>query len=540
MYRSLLHTIDLLYPGSVTRRGGQPVRYLSPPQQRAAAFIAGDHLRVLRLSHAAAHTLNDIPYFFHNLRELSFIDAGAVTKYVAAHAFAAAKNLRKLSIVFPRATLTVLQGVSDLRKLELLYMRDKDVCHVTSFLRDHGQQLIFLRIVLGVPPASELNCMPGMPRVKEGKSNSLATLKAIADCVTRDSVLPALEELVVEGCPGIERLHCTGADIEGFTDSVRIESLYDELSGFLEGMREDSIYTMNTRLRKVTLGAMQTMIMHCVTLFAKLFESCVEVEVQFPGAIVVFPGTETLEMPYFKSLQLSLLSTFEKPYRERLLRRLEVLDLGTYLLIHRVWQEAEVGVKVFRIMQAAGNRLVHVRCTNMFANIGWLSATCHWIASVLDTAPSVHYLEMSSWILHYAHTRHTSYLTLMAAMKNIRTFRLLTRVQQLPTWRLQNHESCFSRGLPSLLEELANNCPQLECIFLEAQDDRDSWTEDGFKADGNLAERLQAAFVALREFKARCPQVDVSSVTGQLNMWYETSCISASKKPGRLRSVCFG
>lgn len=495
---------------------------------------------MLHLSHAAAHTLNDIPYFFHNLRELSFVDAGAVTKYVAAHAFAAAKNLRKLSIVFPRATLTVLQGVSDLRGLELLYVRDKDVCHVTNFLTDHGRQLTTLRIVRGTPPASELNCMLGIPPAKEGKFNSLASFKAIAECVTRDDVLPALEELVLEECPGIERLHFTGADIEGLADTVKTESLYDELSGFLKGMREHIIYNMNARLRKVTLGAMQAVVMHCVTLFSKLFASCVEVEVQFPGAIVVFPATETFEMPYYKSLQVSLLSTFEKSNHEKMLRRLEVLDLGTCLLIHRAWQEAEVGLKVSRMMQAAGNCLVHVRCTNMFASIGWLSATCLWIASVLNTAPSVHYLEISSWILHYAHTQHTSYLTLMSAMKNIRTLRLLTRVQQLPTWMLQNHKSCFSRGLPSLLDELARNCPKLECVFLEAQDDRESWAHNDSKTDENLAERLQIALIALQEFRAKCPQVDVSSVTGQLNMWYEASCTGRSKKSRRLKHVCFG
>lgn len=478
---------------------------------------------MLRLSHAAAHTLNDIPYFFHNLRELSFVDAGAVTKYVAAHAFAAAKNLRKLSIVFPRATLTVLQGVSDLRGLELLYVRDKDVCHVTTFLRDHGHQLTALHIVLGTPSAGELNCMLGVPHVKESKFNSLASLKAIAECVTRVDVLPALEELVVEGCPGIERLHSTGADSEGFADTVKIESLYDEMSAFLKRMREHVICNMNTRLKKVTLGAMHAVIMRCVMLFSKLYGSCVEVEVQLPGATIVFPATETFEVPYFKSLQLSLLSTFEKSHRENLLRRLEVLDFGTYLLIHQAWQEAEVGLKVSRIMQAAGNRLVHVRCTNMFVSIGWLSATCRWIACVLNTAPSVRHLEMSSWILHYAHMQHTSYLTLMTAMKNIRTLRLLTRVQQLPTWMLQNHKLCFSRGLPSLLEELAKNCPKLECVFLEAQDEREGWAGNESKTDGSLVERLQMALVALREFMAKCPQVDVSSVMGQLNMWYEAS-----------------
>lgn len=504
-----LDTIDALSPSCYERRHRHGPDELSPAQLRAVTCLAGHNLRVLRIPEGCACpqlVMDGLIQRCPRLRELSFPDSGCLGEEVESALFLKSWYLTSVYIFDPRSVLRRLGQCSQLRELVLTGVRPPCVDLLTEFLKTSGKWLYQLRV--GFDAQKELleDVLDDAPEDVTFEQPSMWCITRLANylCEHMWRDLPALITLDVASSltPAVE--HETNPD-----RSNVVEAIID-VAGRVSASRDRNTDAPRTPgLRTISIHTTEGNAVNCTTPFAPLFARHVDVEVQFPGAAVMFPSQGGAEALYFRSLQItnSFLQNYPSLWSSEL-RKLEILDIGTGRMAEKYYIDNAVRNKVVRLVKKAGTYLHTLQVAFYPKAFDQVRETCRYVADVLEAAPSVSTVQMPSGIIQDSFVEQPDFRRMMLSLRNVHVLRLKSHQRSSEGELLpSNSNLAFVTGLAAFLDQLSFSCRKLQTVLLEKCDYY--WS---YSRRWEVAAAAQGAAVAVEKFETEHPCIDIGSL----------------------------
>lgn len=502
-----LHTIDALSPSCYERTHRHGPDELSPAQLRAVTCLAGHNLRVLRLPEGCACpqlVLDGLIQRCPRLRELSFPDSGCLGEEVESALFSKAKYMTSVYIFDPRSVLRRLGHCSQLRELVLTGVRPPCVDLLTEFLKTSGKWLYLLRV--GFDAQKELleDVLDDTPEDVTFEQPSMWCMTRLANylCEHLRRDLPALITLDVASSltPAVEH------EANAHRSNV-VEAIID-VAGRVNASRDNNTDANRTHgLRTISIRTTEGNAVICMTPFARLFARDVDVEVQFPGVVVMFPSQGGAEALYFKSLQItdSVLQNYPSLWSSEL-RQLEILDIGTGRMAEKYQMDDAVRKKLGRLVKEAGTHLHTLQVAFSAKGFDQVRETCRYVADVLEAAPSVSTVQMPSGIIQDSFVVQPEFRRMMLSLRNVHFLRLKSLSRLSEGELLLSNSSGFVTGLAAFLDQLSFSCRKLQTVLLEKCDYY--WSGTSWE----VAAAAQGAAVAIEKFETKHPCIDIGSL----------------------------
>lgn len=482
-------------------------RYEKVPHLAAVARLAGDDLHVMRLPNAryskVGGLLSVVAQHCPRLQEVAYFDDGTLSEYVEQTLFSPDGQLTCVEIINPRTVLKALISGPFLSYVTLLNVREAYVDEVIVFLRMRGRDIRRFRLSIS---SADTVIEPGTEEDRLKVTRQL--MGYVKRHVTTD--LPNLESLDLAPC-----IPETGGYATGVSSPDEFSRFVSKLKTWVgESRARNCGLVTGMRLNRLVLQGSEDLMSECLqSLDSFIFEDT-EVELQFPGATIVFPASRTVESDFFvKTFCFDALSKYYAASYESRFHRLESLTFKCYAVVAD-YESNEVDRETLSALaKRAGPSLRHLRfCLDTEVGTSHVH-TCHMVCNILHSARNVTYLELPRSIVELA-TRSSLDL-MLSLMSNVRVIRLYSPfTQSFIRQRVSVVDLIeFSRALPLFLKKLASNCPKLQCLYMNM-----SGSTMGKPKREALGD-LDLARAAVKEFEAALPQVDARSVSAELERW---------------------
>lgn len=503
-----LDTVDALSPSCYERRHRHGHEGLSPAQLRAVTCLAGHHLRVLRLPEGCGCpqlVLDGLTQRCPRLRELSFPDSGCLGEDVERALFANACYMTSVHIFDPRSVLRWLAACSHLRELVLTGVRPQCVDLLTELLKTSGSWLYLLQV--GFDAKKELleDALDDAPEDVALEQPSVWCVTRLANylCGRLQRDLPALITLDVASSltPAMEHQpHPEHSNV--------VETIIDVASR-VSAARERNMEAPRTPgLRTIAIRTTEGNAIQCTNPFAPLMAKHVDVEIQFPGTVVVFPSQGGADALYFKALQVtsSFLQNYPSLWSSEL-RKLETMDIGTGRMAEAYCIDHSVSDKVGRLVKKAGTRLHTLRVAFAPKSLDQVWETCRYVADVLQAAPCVTTVQIPAAVIQNGSEGNPEYRRMMTSLRYVHVLRLKTHQQSSEQLLPSNSSLGLVMGLPAFLDLLSFSCQKLQTVLLEKCDYL--WC---YSRHWEVAAAARVVADAVDRFEARHPYIDIGSL----------------------------
>lgn len=506
-----LSSIDAQQPVSLSSRGSQLPVCASPPHLTHVVTLAAESLAVLRLPRfffprsktKARQLLKAVGQHCPSIRELSFADQGLLNSECLASSLAGSK-LQKVEISSPGVKIlkALRLSTSRLRDITLLDVEGPSITELEGLLEKNVSSLVQVKIGLDKPLVDLLS-----PFHEVDSNTTRSFLMFLSDLAS--SHMPLLEVLDIDifmSTPPEELYERICAEL--------LERMFQAIGIYLCHSRNVKNAEAKSQLKKLRIHGLQCRVSQYLEVMQLLLVKSAAVEIECPGAAVVFPTIDSGTEPYLRSLQLSnSLLNFRESYSSMLgrIERLEVSSADFDILLRRgevywVISRAEIPI-----------REVSIRCRRGLSEEIWDSRLLPWrcLTFILSFAPQVKTLSIPSEVfINYDAGFLQGMLTRCRYLEVLHIYDsgftmidAFTGERRQKTWPL-------IQGLLWLLRMVAMCCPGLKSLYLEeAGNFRDSVSRKMLK--NTLCEALGA----VDRLESRLPLLDAGSVRAQLERW---------------------
>lgn len=491
-----------------------PSKFENIAHLAALARLAGPELRVLRLPNIWMGKCSGLLYVVSQhctkLQELSYFDDSSRSGFVETLLFARSKGLRRVEIVRPKTVFKALSYGPLLHEVRFLDVGNKWYAALKQFLWEKGRKIRLLQVSL-IREKEGVDVQPGRASIDDFRDLVEYIRQSLR---TR---LPSLESLEIAPC-----------SLDQIEDRINWSTpeAFSQLISNVKSIVANARMRDTGSLARIRLCTEEHVMLPCLEALAPLVSTDTVVEVEFREATLRFARSRTGENQ--GSVICFRLSERTKPYAAANLREFGKLRSLTIEVNHamegNVQNDANRAI-VESLSREAGTDLCEIRILCGFTgSLFWSREAHRVVASTLQAVDHVKYVELSRIILERVDLEQLS--EMLSWMRHVDVIRLNAprRMNAIGSEMRVGEHLKFVRRIPPVLKRLAEHCRQLKCLYLTM-----SGISFGLHT-ALFAQSVAEALNAVKEFEQQLPDVDVRSITAQLEKWVEP--LSPSFSPG--------